>query len=100
MDAPRKIDRRRFVGLAGLSALGAYVAACGAPPAPTAAPTAAPAQGAAPAAQAAPSPTAATTAAAPAAAAPAKARENITLRLWHWDTFLLEPYKQVGAAFT
>jgi multiple sugar transport system substrate-binding protein len=107
-----RLDRRRFVALAGLSALGAYVAACGAPPAPTpapaAAPTQAPAQAAAPAptTAAAPAPTTAaapaptTAAAAPPAAAAAKARDKITLRLWHWDTFLIEPYQKVGAEFT
>jgi multiple sugar transport system substrate-binding protein len=114
-----RLDRRRFVGLAGLSALGAYLAACGAPPAPTAAPkaaepagaqsaaakppaaaapTAAPAQAAAPPAQAAP--TQAAAAAAPPAAAPSKPRDKITLRLWHWDTFLVEPYTKAGAEFT
>jgi multiple sugar transport system substrate-binding protein len=90
MDMPRRLDRRRFVGLAGLSALGAYLVACGAPPAPT---SPAPTKSAA----SAPAPT---QAAAPAAAAPGKARDKIELRLWHWDSFLTEPYEKVGAEFS
>jgi multiple sugar transport system substrate-binding protein len=83
----RKIDRRRFVTVAGLSALGAYVAACSPPPAPTAAP-------------AKPATTTGAAAPPPAAAPATKSRDPISLRLWHWDAFLIEPYKKVGAEFT
>src|SRR5262249_19123929 len=101
---PRAFSRRRVLGLFGLGAAGAYLTACQqAPPAPTQAP-AKPTEAPRPPATA-PEPTnpaaapAATTA--PAAAAPAtKARDKITLRVWHWDSFLTEPYEKVGQEFT
>jgi ABC-type glycerol-3-phosphate transport system substrate-binding protein len=107
-------SRRRFVVTAGLAASGALLAACGAPPpAPTqepAAPTTAPKPAAtqAPAAAPTPAPAAPTVAptAAPqpavtqAAAPKPLGKEPIALRLWHWDTFLVEPYEKEGAEFT
>jgi multiple sugar transport system substrate-binding protein len=114
------LSRRSLVKLIGLGGASALIAACSAPaptatpaPPPKAAEPAKPAEPtkpaappvaaptAAPAATTAPAPaTAAPTTAAPAAAAPAKPAEKATLRLWHWDEPLFEPYKKVGAEFT
>jgi multiple sugar transport system substrate-binding protein len=122
----RGLSRRSLVRLIGLGGAAAIGAAC-AGPAPTATPApppkpAEPAKPAAPAAAppaaapveptkpapaAAAPPTSVPTAAAaakpttaPAAAAPAKSAERATLRLWHWDQPLFEPYKKTGEEFT
>jgi multiple sugar transport system substrate-binding protein len=83
------LTRRHLLGLFAIGAVGTVAAACGAQPAPTQAPAGAPT--AAPA-EAKPAATAA-----PAAKPPSK--EPITLRLWHWDNILVEPYEKEGAEF-
>src|SRR5262245_42960642 len=123
MANPRAFSRRAVLRLTGVGAVGAFLAACTPAPAPTDTPAPAkPAEPPKPPAEAAkpteaPKPAAAATTAppaptkpaeaakpaeptAPAAAAPAKSAEKATLRLWHWDEPLNEPYKQVGAEFT
>jgi multiple sugar transport system substrate-binding protein len=105
----RSMTRRRVLSLAGMGALGVCLAACSAPPAPTAtsAPAAKPAAAAdKPAEKPADKPAAAAEkpadkpAAPAAAAAPSKPRDKVTLRLWHWDAVLVEPYEKVGKELT
>src|SRR5262245_21856213 len=106
-------SRRSFVRLIAFGGAATILAAC-ASPAPTATPApppkaAAPPEPTKPAAAAeptkpaaaAPAPAAAASPTAPPApaAAPAKPKEKVTLRLWHWDTFLVEPYEKMGAEF-
>ena len=77
----RKISRRALLKATGVGAVGMALAAC----APPAAPAAAPAAPAAPAKSA------------DATALPAAASaggEPVTLRLWHWDNFMLEPWEK------
>jgi multiple sugar transport system substrate-binding protein len=104
---PLALTRRRLLGLFAAGCAGAVAAACGSPPTPTQAPAAAPTP-------AQPAPTAAPAQAKPAASPPAEAKpaattapaaakplgkEPITLRQWHWDNFLIEPYEKEGAEF-
>ena len=104
MAIPRKVNRREALRLAGLGVTGVYLVGCGGPaPTPTPAPAAPPTKAAAPA----PTPTQPVPAAAPAPtptqpapAVAAKPKEKITLRLWHWDNFLIEPYEKEGAEFS
>src|SRR5262245_347765 len=123
MASPRAMSRRAVLHLTGLGAFGAFLAACAPAPAPTSTPAPAkpaeapkpteppaapakPTEAAKPAAAPTTAPPATKPAeaakptAAPAAAAPAKSAEKATLRLWHWDEPLNEPYKRVGAEFT
>jgi len=95
---PWTLSRRRVLGSFALGAVGAYLTACAAPASPTATP--APAQAGAPAPTTAAPAQAPAPTSAPAAAAPAtKARDKVTLRVWHWDSFLTEPYEKVGVEF-
>jgi ABC-type glycerol-3-phosphate transport system substrate-binding protein len=112
---PGRLSRRRLVGSIGLGLFASCLAACQSAPPP--APTAAPAQPAAPAAGAAAKPgpegspaakpagetkpsLAATPPGALTAAPPAKPLEKATIRLWHWDSFLIEPYEKEALDFT
>jgi multiple sugar transport system substrate-binding protein len=81
----RGLTRRAVLPAAGLAGAGAYLAACGAP---TGAPAGGGASGAAPAGSAA------------GGSAGARSTAPGTLRLWHWDEPLLEPYKKIGEEFT
>lgn len=85
------VTRRSILRLFGLGAAAAAIAACSAPAA-----TPMPAK---PAEVAKPAGTAPSTTQAPATAPATKAKEPITLRLWHWDAVLIEPYDREAAIF-
>ncbi len=70
----KKLNRRKFLQATAATTAGVILASC----APAATPQATNAEGAAP------------------TMAPAE-QEARTMRMWHWDSFLLEGYKQVTA---
>ncbi len=79
----RPVSRRSLLKAAGLGAAGVALGACAPPVAP--ATPAAPAQPG----SAATSPT----------EAPQVGGEPVTLRLWHWDNFLIVPYEKEAATY-
>ena len=72
----KKVSRRNFLRIASMAAVGATFAGC------------APAQA-----------TQVTTAGEPTKAAPPPVNEAMTLRMWHWDSFLQEGYVEVLKKF-